>query len=244
MAPFDGPDRIAPDLLVGEIRALRTFRLGPDGSLLPVAHGSTPWSDGANSACCGRGSHTPAAPGCSCGFYAYGTRRATSRSHHAHSRRVLAVIACWGRVVPGTLGLRAQHARIEALWVSRRVPAGQAAMVRRRYPSAAFYASRRSMLQRHRLTHLDCYRRPPLVQVSHYEWNWLREGAGTLGGCLLYILLLLGAWPPVGLRDVPHRAPVPVAVARGLGAQSAAWHQRTRPCSHRGHCPLLPGLAS
>ena len=34
--PFDGPGQVASDLRVGEIRALRTFRLFPDGSLLPV----------------------------------------------------------------------------------------------------------------------------------------------------------------------------------------------------------------
>lgn len=190
-APFDGPDRIAPDLRVGEIRALRTFRLGSDGSLLPIAYGGTPWSDEANTASCGRGSHTPAAPECTCGFYAYGTRRSASRSQPAYAGQVLAVIACWGRVVPGTLGLRAQHARIEALWVSPRVPAEQAAMVRRRYPSVAFYASRRGMLRRHRLTHLDCYRRPPLVQGSFNNWDWLRDGAASLGGCLVYILLMV-----------------------------------------------------
>jgi hypothetical protein len=47
-APFDGPDRAASDLRVGEIRALRTFRLSQGGSLLPVFHNNVPWSDGPN----------------------------------------------------------------------------------------------------------------------------------------------------------------------------------------------------
>jgi len=78
LAPFDGPDRVAGDLRVGEIRALRTFRLARDGSgsLLPVAHATVAWTDGPNTARCDRSGHTPAAPGCSCGFYTYGSRRA------------------------------------------------------------------------------------------------------------------------------------------------------------------------
>ena len=72
-----------------------------------------------------------------CGFYAYGTLPAASR--HAQARRVLAVVACWGRVIPGTLGLRAQHARIEAIWVSSRakrryVALSQTLPVRRALP--------------------------------------------------------------------------------------------------------------
>ncbi len=145
-APFDGPDRAASDLRVGEIRALRTFRLSQGGSLLPVSHNNVPWSDGPNTARCKHLCHTPAAPGCSCGFYAYGTLPATSR--HAEARRVLAVVACWGRVVPGTLGLRAQHARIEALWVSPWAKRRPVAHVRSNYPSVALYRSRRKMIRR------------------------------------------------------------------------------------------------
>lgn len=158
-APFDGPDRVASGLRVGEIRALRTFRLSCDGSLLPVAHGSVPWSDGPNTARCARSDHTPAAPGCSCGFYAYGTLPAASR--HVQARRVLAVVACWGRVIPGTLGLRAQHARIEALWVSPRAKSRYVALVRKRYPSVALYRSRQKMIRQHQPTHLDSYVRRP-----------------------------------------------------------------------------------
>ena len=48
--PFDGPDLVVPDLRVGEIRALRTFQLGSDGSLKPVAYTDVSWVDGANAA--------------------------------------------------------------------------------------------------------------------------------------------------------------------------------------------------
>jgi hypothetical protein len=194
LASFDGPERVPGDLRVGEIRALRTFRLGQDGSLLPVAHRSGSWSDGPNTARCERGGHTPAAPGCSCGFYAYGTRRAALQ--HDESRRLLAVVACWGRVVPGTLGLRAQHARIEALWVSSRVNSGHAALVRRRYPSVMFYTSRRDMLREHRLTRLDSYERPPRLPRlprprRRLIADWFGDDAEELGGCLLRILVVI-----------------------------------------------------
>lgn len=188
-APFDGPDRVASDLRVGEIRAVRTFRLSHDGSLLPVAHGSVPWSDGPNTACCERGDHTPAAPGCSCGFYAYGTLPAASR--HAQARRVLAVVACWGRVIPGTLGLRAQHARIEAIWVSSRAKRRYVALVRRRYPSAALYRSRRKMIRQHQPTRLDSYVHRPRQRdrPTRPIPDRLGTGAENLAGRLSYIAI-------------------------------------------------------
>ncbi len=39
---------------VGEIRALRTFRIGPGGVLYPL-FSNTPWSDGTNTARCHAG---------------------------------------------------------------------------------------------------------------------------------------------------------------------------------------------
>jgi hypothetical protein len=188
-ALFDGPDRVASDLRVGEIRAVRTFRLSHDGSLLPVAHGSVPWSDGPNTARCERGGHTPAAPGCSCGFYAYGTLPAASR--HTQARRVLAVVACWGRIIPGTLGLRAQHARIEALWVSPWAKRRYVALVRRRYPSAALYRSRRKMIRQHQPTRLDSYVHRPRQRdrPTRPIPGRLSAGAENLAGRLSYIAI-------------------------------------------------------
>jgi len=158
---FDGGDLAVPDLQVGEIWAVRTFRLSGSGCLRPVTYqAGGPWSDGANTAHCLGHSHTPAAPGCRCGFYAYGTYRAARG--HAEARRVLAVVTCWGRVVPGTRGLRAQHARIEAIWLSSRVSPRLARRLRQRYPSATFYRSRRLMLRRHPPTRLESYDPPGL----------------------------------------------------------------------------------
>ena len=175
---FDGDDFSVPDLRVGEIRALRTFRLSGSGGLHPVAYqAGEPWEDGANSAHCLGHSHTPAAPGCRCGFWAYGTYHAAR--DHAEARRVLAVVACWGRVVPGTRGVRAQHARVEAIWLSARVRRRLVRRLRERYPSATFYRRRRLMLRRHPPTRLDSYE-PVLtpqpkrqLPVVYYPVAWL-----------------------------------------------------------------------
>jgi hypothetical protein len=48
---FDGDDLTVPGLRVGEIRALRTFRLTRPGCLRPVVYQvGRPWEDGANTA--------------------------------------------------------------------------------------------------------------------------------------------------------------------------------------------------
>jgi hypothetical protein len=157
---FDSDNFTVPDLRVGEIRALRTFRLSENGRLCSLVHyASGEWDDGASTARCLAHGHTPAAPGCGCGFYAYGTYDAVRDHDEAHD--VVAVVACWGRVVPGTRGLRAQHARIEAIWLSATVPRHLVWLLHERYPSVAFYRSRRLMLARHRPTRLDSYQREP-----------------------------------------------------------------------------------
>lgn len=193
---FDGPDRLVPDLRVGEIRALRTFQLSSDGSLRPVAYTDVAWVDGANGANCDLRDHTPAAPGCGCGFWAYGTRGGASQ--HRAAKQLLAVVACWGRVVPGTLGLRAQYARIEAIWVSGRIPRGRIALMRKRYPSAVVYGSKRAMLRRHRLSRLDSYRRLPYLEtrLASVRFSfWRQDGPlSTRKGSILTTIILLLCW--------------------------------------------------
>ena len=193
---FDGPDRMVPDLRAGEIRALRTFQLSSDGSLRPVAYTDVAWVDGANAANCDLCDHTPAAPGCGCGFWAYGSRGGASQ-HHA-AKHLLAVVACWGRVVPGTLGLRAQYARIEAIWVSGRIPRGRIALLRKRYPSAVVYGSKRAMLRRHRLSRLDSYRRLPYLETRLASLRfsfWRQDGPlSSRKGSILTTIILLLCW--------------------------------------------------
>ena len=114
------------DPRVGEIRALRTFRIGPGGVLYPL-FSNTPWSDGTNTARCRAGGasdesaeHRAPEPDCTCGFYAYACEAAAAE--YPNARHVLATVACWGRVIAGTRGIRAEHGRIEAIWMSETVP--------------------------------------------------------------------------------------------------------------------------
>jgi hypothetical protein len=158
---MDGYSGFEPE--VGEIRALRTFRIGCGGFLHPL-FGKQAWTDGTNTARCtarrgafaapGPPHHAPE-PSCSCGFYAYASQAGLSEQPHA--RNVLAVVACWGRVIAGTRGIRAEHSRIEAIWMSGAVPVDLAAMVAARYPSVAIYTDRTRMLTDHPPTALDCY---------------------------------------------------------------------------------------
>jgi hypothetical protein len=144
---------------VGQIRALRTFRIGPDGALYPLFSNER-WHDGSNTARClhkDRPPHRSPAPDCTCGFYAYGAEQSVD---HPRSRHVLAVVACWGRIIAGTRGLRAEHCRIEALWLSAAVPPDLAARVLRNHPSVAVHRDRSRMLADHPPTELDCYERP------------------------------------------------------------------------------------
>ena len=90
------------------------------------------WHDGPNTARCKRRNtppHRSPASDCTCGFYAYGAEQWVS--DHPISRHVLAVVSCWGRIIAGTGGLRAEHSRIEALWLSAAVPADLAEKVRK-----------------------------------------------------------------------------------------------------------------
>ena len=142
---------------VGQVRALRTFRIGPDGGLYPL-FSTDPWHDGANTARClaaDRPPHPSPDPDCTCGFYAFGGEQWVA--DHPRSRHVLAVVACWGRIIAGTRGLRAEHCRIEALWLSAAVPVDLAERVRQEHPSVAVHRDRARMVAEHPPTELDCY---------------------------------------------------------------------------------------
>lgn len=156
---------------VGEIRALRTFRIGPDGRLYAL-FGDQSWGSGVNTAFCrlpppadhGLGRPLPQSPhpapdpDCGCGFYAYADDG--SAGEYRQSRHVLAVISCWGHLIAGTRGVRAEHARIEALWMSPTVPAELQAAVAARYPDVSRYGAKATMLAEHPPTLLDCYEIP------------------------------------------------------------------------------------
>ncbi len=204
---------------VGEIRAVRTFRVGPGGLLFPL-FSRRPWVAGGNEAACsaapapGRpGTHVPPDPDCTCGFYAYADLPAAGE--YPYARHVLAVVSCWGRVIVATKGVRAQYARIEAIWLSDSVPADLARQVGERYSESTVYAERDAMLAAHAPTLLDDYESERLNGSSRRSWTRLVIGFALAAGLLpvawtsrlpyfwvawaVILSVLLG----VGLR--PHR---------------------------------------
>jgi hypothetical protein len=146
--------------LVGEIVGLRTFRVDETGLLLPLFSEGC-WYDGSNTALCGanrnprRPTHAVPDVRCGCGFYVYGSVQAARQNRG--TRYVQAVVSVWGNVLAGTKGVRAEHARIEALWLHPSAPAWLRQRVAVRYPSARLYADPEAMFTEHPLTQLSCY---------------------------------------------------------------------------------------
>ena len=183
--------------LVGEIVGLRTFRVDESGLLLPL-YSNLAWYDGPNTATCApptgepeRRDHPVPAPDCECGFYAYGTAEAAERN--PGTRYVEAVVSCWGRVIAGTQGVRAEHARIVALWLNPRVPSSLRRRVAATYPSARLFTDRAAMLAEFPLSELPCYEPAPR-----------RGRLSRVGGVLAGVALLgLGLLPTSILRNLP-----------------------------------------
>lgn len=181
---------------VGQVEALRTFRIGADGSLYPLYVDSA-WSDGENVARCravrplddvatSSHPHDVPHPNCTCGFYAYANEGEAADNPHA--RHVLAVVATWGRMVAGTRGVRAERAAIEAVWFSAAVPRDLAARVAARYPGVAVYEDRTAMLVEHPATRLDCYAHPAATTTA------ARTGFGLAGLSAVVIGALPSGW--------------------------------------------------
>jgi hypothetical protein len=178
--------------LVGEIVGLRTFRVDESGLLLPLFSNHA-WYDGTNTAICSpptgeraRSNHAVVSPDCECGFYAYGTERAAERNRHM--RFVRAVVSCWGSVVAGTQGIRAEHARIDAIWLHASVPKDVRSRIARAYPSARIYAERSAMLAEHPLSELPCYEPPAGPRVVS------RAATALLGAVMLGLGVLPSSW--------------------------------------------------
>ncbi len=205
----------------GSVGVIRSFRLTGEGRLLAVttagADPATPasaagyvWTDGDNHAGCRRPGHTGPVPGqdCTCGFYGFASDGDLRRSLTPGAHDLAAVVAVSGRVVPARCGLRAQHARIEALWLSSRVEAELARRIAARYPSVAVFRDRSAMLGEFPLTWLPGYR--------------LRRGPS---GLLLSSQLLLAAvWIVATAASSARSSPVPpgAGAVAPLGAAAAA----------------------
>ena len=188
--------------LVGEIVGLRTFRVDESGLLLPL-YSNLAWYDGVNTATCAPptgdrpSGHRVPNPDCECGFYAYGTEAAASQNRR--SRYVQAVVSCWGGVVAGTQGVRAEHARIDAIWLNSSIPGWARRRVAARYPSARVYADRGAMLAEHPLSELPCYtgesERAPVPRPVVAVLATALLGLGLLPAAVLAsVPLLHGAW--------------------------------------------------
>jgi hypothetical protein len=129
---------------VGDVRMLRTFRVGTEGGLLPL-NSAAAWRDGWSTATCSRDcGHTPPAPRCRCGFYGYWDP--ASVTAHPAGRHLMAVVAAHGELEVGSCGARAQRARVEAIWLGPRIDERLAQAVGRRYPTARIYRDRGQML--------------------------------------------------------------------------------------------------
>ncbi len=215
----------APDaepVVYGSVRALRTFRLLPEGTLAPVS-GRPAWSDGVNRASCERCAgpqHRPPEPGCTCGLWAFGDLQALRESDLREQDDVVAVIRCHGRVVPATLGMRAEYAALEAVWLSPAVPGEVRARLGAAYPRTAIYRSVPAMLAEHPLSSLPTYRLPsvPRRLPVHLQlaatvlWWWAVIG---------WLLVLLPVQRPPGappslLEPVAFMTPMLVAAVTAV----------------------------
>ncbi len=206
---------------VGEVRAVRTFRLGRDGGLYPL-YDDRAWTAGVNTAWCKRDArHAAPEPDCRCGLYAYG-HQVWCRAQPP-SRSVLAVVAVSGAVEVATRGVRAEYGRIEAVWLHRRVSDELCEAVRVRYPRVPVVRDREALLRRFPLTVLEGYRAPRLTGRTLQRVMWL---LGALAG----LVLLIGCLPAEQLITSRFGALVwtaavavtCLAVVTGLGMRSAA----------------------
>ncbi|HEY3717763.1 MAG TPA: hypothetical protein VGL39_24830 [Jatrophihabitantaceae bacterium] len=147
---------------VGDVRLVRTFRVGADGGLYPV-NSATAWHDGWNTARCGRGhNHDVPDPNCRCGFYAYA--HPSYVLAQAPARQLVAVVAVHGALETGTRGARAARARIEGLWLGPRVTEELAARVQARYPAVRTYRDRAAMFAALPLDTLPGFRAPRISE--------------------------------------------------------------------------------
>jgi hypothetical protein len=150
----------ATPVLSGEVYAVRTFRIDPDGRLCPLTRPGS-WSPGWNQAICHRGRGHPApAEGCGCGLYAYS--HPDYAAEQPTARTCLAVVATHGEVLAGSRGLRMPSSRIAAVWLSPAVPEHLRGAVAARYTDTAMFSNKAAMLAEFPPSRLPGFRRPLL----------------------------------------------------------------------------------
>jgi hypothetical protein len=224
-------------VLTGDVLAVRSFRVGADGGLHAVteAGGGQAWAPGWNTAVCHADGEQPAAghaaPGvdCTCGLYGYSDARWAVLQQT--SAACLAVIAVSGVVMTGQRGLRAERARVAAIWLHPRVSPGLAAAVAAAYPHTAVFADRRAMLGEFPPTPAGAGGSSPTAELARLLAMGCpglaapRVSAAGLGAAG-QIARQVAAWAAAGLGMVL----VPLLVAHGSasvllgGAGSAGGH--------------------
>lgn len=107
--------------LLGEIYAAREFRITRAGELTSL-HFPTAWKQGEHQAVCHRSGvqddpHAVPSEDCRCGFYSY-----TAADPAPDTTAIMGVVACYGTVLEGELGVRAEKTRIVALYFGEAVP--------------------------------------------------------------------------------------------------------------------------
>jgi hypothetical protein len=259
---FAGVPADTREPLVGEIVGLRTFRVDDSGLLLPL-YSNEAWYDGPNTATCApptgdrnRRPHRVPDEACECGFYAYSGVEAARLNRQA--RYVQAVVSCWGGVIAGTQGIRAEHARIDAVWLHPAASPELRHRVAARYPSARMYTDATAMLAEHPTSRLGCYepiagRHPArsaagavvgaaVLALGLLPFDWLHRSPVLWAGWLLAVggALVLTGWLALGAQSLGHLAAAVVMagvlaflLAPALGVPG--WVLRL---------PLLRGLAA
>lgn len=215
----------AAEAMVGEVTALRSFRLTDDGYLLPLtdAGGHEPWPTETHSAKCNRGKSHPAPdPECTCGFYAYGNRSWVQEyGPYAWSRLILAAVHCSGRLVAGEKGLRGERMRLKACYVNKTAPSEVMERLRENYPEVEFFTSRKALLKAYPETHLSTYleapKRPRLkpsfsilqvilalfaIPILGINLVSIFSGSASFQGQLALLLFAVLVWGPILIESV------------------------------------------
>lgn len=217
---------------VGDVRMVRTFRVGADGGLYPVNTAAV-WTGGWNTATCGRGkTHTPPDPDCRCGFYVFSHPAYALSQAPAH--QVMAIVAVHGQMEAGSRGARVQKAKIEAVWLGPRVSEELTAKVRRRYPSVRVLRDREAMFTGFPLTPVEGFKPPRVSEAGRHRIRvalWIFSATVALVGVLptsvtlatparaVPVLILLAAAAAITISGLAIRS----SMVTFTGITSLAW---------------------
>ena len=216
---------------VGEVRMLRTFRVGGEGGLLPL-NSAVAWEDGWNTATCSRGrGHMPPARRCRCGIYGYW--HPASVTAHPAGRHLIAVIAAHGELEIGSRGARAQKARVEAVWLGPRIDEQLAQVVGRRYPTVMTYRDRGKMLGDFPVPRMVGLSEPRLGETG---LSRLRSGLWLFAA----LVALLSALPSrLGIGTPDGRVLLSAALAFAAATIAGALRLRSWPLAFGGLISLV-----